>query len=190
VDESVGELLDLLQQQNRLRNTLIVFLSDNGIAGGEHRWSDKLVPYERSIQVPMVVRFDPLTAGRHGTKDAHLVLNIDLAPTFYELVGVSPPGPIDGSSMVPLLSGDSGAWRSVFLIENLRFPTEPVPTYCAARSRRWKYVVYSNGFRELYDLRHDPFELTNLAGERPAVRKRMHEQLLALCSPPPPDYSL
>jgi N-acetylglucosamine-6-sulfatase len=189
VDEGVGKLLDLLQRQGQLQDTVIVFLSDNGVGGGEHRWTYKLVPYERSIQTPLVIRYDRITSDLRRPQDRHLVLNVDLAPTIYDLTGTSAPGRIDGQSLVPLLRGRAADWRSSFLIESLQFLRKGVPTYCGIRTKRWKYVKYDDGFLELYDLRNDPHELDNAAGERQRVVERLHTKMVALCDPPPPGYA-
>jgi N-acetylglucosamine-6-sulfatase len=193
VDEAVGSFLDVLRETGELRRTVIVFLSDNGLGWGDHRWTFKAVPYEGSIAVPYVVRYDPLTRSRTGRSDARLVLNIDLAPTFLELAGMTPRRWFDGRSLVPLLRGGSSGLRRSFLIEHLFFSRGPlgsVPSYCAVRSERWKYVVYRGGFRELYDLRNDPFELSNVARSRRGVRRQLHARLRVLCDPPPPGSSL
>jgi N-acetylglucosamine-6-sulfatase len=192
VDEAVEAMVSVLREQNELRETVIVFLSDNGLGWGDHRWKHKLVPYEGSIGIPFAIRYDPLTHARAGSANRKLVLNIDLVPTFLDLAGVVPPSSVDGQSLVPLLRGDTIGWRNAFLIENLyidRGDSGSVPTYCAIRTDRWKYVVYDSDFRELYDLRRDPYELTNVARSRDRVRRRLHARLETLCDPRPPDYS-
>src|SRR5205085_4196042 len=74
VDDAVGSIVDALSASGRLSNTLLLFMSDNGLADGEHRWEKKTVPYDESIRIPMVLRYDPVTAG-HSTADGHLVSN-------------------------------------------------------------------------------------------------------------------
>ncbi len=133
----------------------------------------------------MVVRYDALL--RRARVDDRLVLNIDLAPTVADLAGVGLQRP-DGLSIVPLLKHRSGRWRTGFLIEHVG---GRIPTYCAVRTNRWKYVYYMDGQRELYDLKHDPFELEDLV-EDPTVADttdRLHDRLRALCSPAPPGWS-
>jgi arylsulfatase A-like enzyme len=182
VDDAVRDIVEALRQTGRLHNTLIVFASDNGFQWGEHRWTSKVVPYEESVRVPMVVRYDPLTAA--ARRDRHLVLNIDLAPTFADLAGTSAPG-AEGQSMVPLLQQPDAPWRGRFLIEHVG---APVPTYCAAHTSRWVYVKYSTGEEELYSLRADPYQLQNLAGD-PAyehILSLMRVRLAGMCVPPPP----
>jgi arylsulfatase A-like enzyme len=185
VDDAVRRIVRSLRQTGRLGNTMIVFASDNGYLWGEHRWSAKLVPYEESVRVPIVIRYDPLTAGPRS--DAHLALNIDFAPTFADLAGTSAPG-AEGTSLLPLLARSSAAWRTDFLIEHAG---GPVPAYCGVHARRAVYVKYSTGEEELYRLRLDPYELQNRvtdpgsAGTLAALRAR----LKVLCQPPTPGVS-
>jgi arylsulfatase A-like enzyme len=189
VDDAVRTIFTALQKTGRLQNTMVVFMSDNGLLLGEHRWFGKKVPYEESIHVPFVVRYDPLTQGV-PTTDPHLIVNTDLAPTWAQLAGVTPPT-TDGTSFLPLLDGTATSWRTDFLIEHADDPADvEVPTYCGVRSEQYMYAKYSDGFEELYDLRSDPFELQNVASEPDyaAVRAKLYARMLELCDPPPPGY--
>lgn len=188
VDRAVRAILGALERTGRLENALVVLTSDNGIHHGEHRWTKKEAPYEESIRVPLVVRWDaadwPVPA-----RPEELALNIDLAPTIAGIAGVVPPRPPDGRSLVPVLAGRADGWREDFLIEHLE-NTNPVPTFCAVRSATAKYVRYATGEEELYDLVADPFELENLAGV-PSSRAELlglRDRLRELCVPPPPGF--
>jgi N-acetylglucosamine-6-sulfatase len=190
VDRAVGSIVDALKKRGELRSTLIVFASDNGVAWGEHRWRRKEVVYEESIRIPFVVRYDPLTSS--ARRDSHLVLNIDLAPTWADLAGVAAPG-ADGRSLVPLLRSPSSPWRSDFLVEHLpERESDRIPAYCAVRSERFLYAAYGTGEKELYDLSSDRAELENRASDDTLlpVRTRMWERLKQLCDPPPPGYTV
>ena len=188
VDDAVHTIVTALADTGRLANTMIVFASDNGLTLAEHRWkTGKLVPYEESIRVPLVIRYDPLTAS--PSVDDHMVANIDLAPTFAEAAGVSAPG-AEGLSLVPLLSGQPPpTWRSDFLIEHMQYK-DPVPSYCAVRTAQSLFVTYNTGETEFYDLNADPFELVNKAADPAyasdvaALSTRDHE----LCTPVPPGF--
>jgi N-acetylglucosamine-6-sulfatase len=210
VDEGVGKVLTALQDTGRLGNTLIVFLGDNGLFYGEHRdMTGKNLPYDESIRVPMIVRYDPMTKGL-ASVDPHLALNIDLAPTVADLLKLkvslactTPPwGGVcnhrfDGKSLLPLIDPNPTKPfnRTDFLIEHYDDPgPNRIPNYCGVRTTRYMYARYENGEDELYDLQTDPYELTNLLYQNtdPAV-ETLRQQLLArdkvLCSPTPPDYS-
>ena len=204
VDDAVGAIVDALRDTDRLRNTLIVFTSDNGFAWGEHRFRGKRVPYEESIRVPFVVRYDALLRPggsgpaledpppRGAGVDVRPVLNIDLAPTFAAAAGV-PASPVDGQSLVPLLDGSATTWRRDFLVENLATTSSLlVPTYCALRNEQYTYVQYVTGEEELYDLLADPYQLQNRATD-PSLRTalvRARSRLSALCTPRPPGLRL
>ncbi len=192
VDDAVGTLVRALADTGRLSNTLLLFTSDNGLMNREHRLVNKKVPYESSIRVPVVVRFDP--AGTSGTVDPRMVANIDFAPTFLEVAGATATVPIEGRSLMPLIQQAPVSWRSDLLVEAYDLPNHPhggkyVPTYCAVRTEVDKYVVYMTGETEYYDLIADPYELQNRAAD-PAVSGRVAElrsRLRELCSPRPPN---
>jgi N-acetylglucosamine-6-sulfatase len=193
-DRAVGEVMDALEETGRLHDTLVVFTSDNGLLWGEHRWRKKSVPYEESIRVPLVVRYDAMV--RRAVTDSNLVTNIDLAPTAAHLAGVDAPK-ADGESLLGLLRGD-GSWRSEFLIEHMSNENgSGPPTYGGVRTRSAVYVYYATGEEELYDLRADPDQLSNLApaaggGGRAgrSTLRSMRTLLSELCVPEPPGLSL
>jgi N-acetylglucosamine-6-sulfatase len=182
VDHWVGRLERALPPPV-LKNTVIIFLSDNGTEWGDHGLTYKGYPYERSISVPLIVA-GPRVA--HGVNQG-LASNLDIAPTIADLTGVSLPGPVDGTSLVPALTGRGPIPTSGVLLEHESMRLGP--SYCGMRTRRWKYVVYRNGDEELYDLRRDPYELRNLAGTRPLVRTRLRARTFAACDPLPPDWN-
>jgi arylsulfatase A-like enzyme len=186
-DNAVGKIVSALNQSGQLNNTIIFFLSDNGLAWGEHRWTSKKVPYEPSIRVPYIVRYDPLTS--HGSVDqTDMVLNIDIAPTIVQLAEAKAPS-MDGQSLVPLLDGTADTWRQDFLVEHLsKNRAQAPPTYCAVRSEDYMYVYYATGEEELYNLKQDPMELRNRIDDPnlDIVRTQMRSQLKQLCSPHPP----
>lgn len=185
VDNAVDRLLDALAESGRLEDTLVIFMSDNGLLWGEHRLTGKQAPYEESIRVPLVMRYDRLATGtRTETRQA---LNVDVAPTVAALAGVAAPG-AQGRSLVPLLQNRSVAWRGEFLVESLRTgPNPDVPTYCAVRGRRYMYVAYATREEELYDLVVDPRQLDNRVREPSLspILGQFRRHLLSLCNPRP-----
>jgi arylsulfatase A-like enzyme len=192
VDRMVGHIVDELRDSGRLGETMLIFMSDNGVENGEHRWIYKLTPYEESIRVPLVVRYDPLTDTDQGAVAAGLVSNADIAPTIADIVdmGFEGVGAVDGVSFVPLLTDASGSVRPDVLLEHLDYPGKyDVPTYCGLRTANWTYVRYAAGVEELYHLADDPYELTNLAGTAIAQLRLLRRRTHALCSPLPPGYT-
>ncbi len=187
VDRGVSSVMATLSDTGRLANTMVVFASDNGLLWGEHRRMGKQAPYEESLRIPMVIRYDPVTAARAGTTVSEPVLNLDLTPTWEELAGIVDPT-AEGMSLTPLLAGTPTPWRHSFVLETL---DQQVPTYCGARSDELVYVQYGDGFEELYDRSVDPYELQNVAGD-PSYRQELKEmRALAkrLCVPVPPGFT-
>lgn len=164
VDDGVASILNALDKTGLRRKTVIVYLTDNGMTVGDHRFGfSKNCPYEACLRTPYIVYAPGLYAPR---TEAHLVANIDLAPTFAEWAGAPIPASVDGTSLVSLLRDPGAPWRDALLIEH--WPTEEgigsiIPQFSGVRTDQWKYVEYSTGEKELYDLKIDPFELNNLA---------------------------
>jgi arylsulfatase A-like enzyme len=158
IDDLVHGIYDALGAIGALDNTVIVFMTDNGVLLGEHRIFGKANVYEETVRTPMLVRY-PWAPDR---VESRLVSNVDLAPTFAELAGIVPPSPVDGMSMVPLLENTATQWRDSVLLE---FIGPSPPAFWAIRTDRWKYVELGTGERELYDLTADPYELQNRAGD-------------------------
>jgi N-acetylglucosamine-6-sulfatase len=185
VDESVGRVYETLRATGQLDRTLIIFTSDNGFALGEHGRVDKRTAYEESLRVPLLVRFPPLVKADRVV--SNLVLSLDLAPSVLDFCGVPPWRGIQGKSWKPLAQGRPTAWREAFLYEynhEKQFPY--TPNVRAVRTMDWKLVRYPHGdgtpdrfTAELYNLRRDPFEMTNLVNDPTTAktRKRLHREL-------------
>ena len=183
-DDGVARVLKALDETGQRDNTMVIFMSDNGLALGEHRIRvDKRCPYRECLKVPLLVSYPPLTPKR--VADDHIALNIDLAPTILDLAGAPIPPSMDGRSLLPLLTGQATDWREDFLIEAYKeIPTDS-PDYSGTRSAQYTYVEYSDGERELYDLEKDPYELNNVAG-RPAyapIQARLAQERARLWTP-------
>jgi arylsulfatase A-like enzyme len=186
VDRWVGRILRALEDTGRLQDTILVFTSDNGVSWGEHRWTRKVAPWEENLRVPLVIRYDRMIA--EPRRDPHLVLNVDLAPTFAALARTAAPG-AEGASLVPLIIGPEGPWREDFGVESLGTTEGPdVPAYCGVRTGRHFLAQYVTGELELYDLVEDPFQLANMAADpgSAALLDRLRARIRELCDPPPP----
>ena len=185
-DEMINGVMRSLRVTGRLENTMIVFTSDNGFLLGEHRWGYKTVPYDESIRVPLVIRYDPLTS---GTTTGALAANVDLAPTFAELAGV--PFGADGVSLLPLLTDGSQARKFVPLEAEEFTPGRltTVPSYCGVRAKAKMFVRYATGEEELYDLRRDPYQLVSQDDEPSRPLRRLRGIAKAQCDPVPPGFS-
>ena len=173
VDDSLGDIIELLKKQGILDNTVIMFSSDNGFLMGEHQFGDKRIAYENSIRIPMVIRY-PAAFGK-GSKIDSYCLNIDVAPTILSVAGIAVPSQMQGESMKTLLeTGKDPSWRRSFFYEyfvddGLKDRTA-VDVTCV-RTERYKYVANQFYFKkkkdidELYDLQKDPGEMVNLISD-------------------------
>jgi N-acetylglucosamine-6-sulfatase len=186
VDEMVADIVASLENIGRLENTYIIFTSDNGWIEGQHRmFSGKMIPYEESIRVPLVIRGPTLGAGQSRDE---LVLNIDFAPTLAELAGIQPPSFVDGRSLVPLFSGEPpSSWRRAFVSEGWREDTEGqklVPWYLSLRTATQKYTQWLSPKSEIefYDLADDPYELASLHESLPDKTKEKFSAWLGALS--------
>jgi N-acetylglucosamine-6-sulfatase len=168
VDDSGGRLRAWLDESGQLDNTIIVFVGDNGLLEGEHGMVDKRTMHEPSIRIPMAVRYGGLTRDPRAIEEQ--VLTVDLAPSLLELAGApSIPG-IDGRSWVNLIRDGDPNWRkSWFYYYNYEKEFPYTPNVRGIRTAEWKYIHYPHGdgsadrhLGELYDLKQDPGENTNL----------------------------
>jgi len=167
VDEGLGRVLDLLEEQNRLDNTVVIFMADNGWFFGEHRRSDKRLAYEESIRVPFAMRYPKMLKG--GRRIKGMAANIDIGPTLLELAGASTPNTMQGESFVPVMEGKAEGRTAPFFYEYFQEEYAPdIPTMLSIRTPDWKYISYpyesaeAGNFGELYHLGTDPKELKNL----------------------------
>jgi N-acetylglucosamine-6-sulfatase len=159
LDRSVEALLDFLDSKGELSNTLIIYINDNGLLGGEHRLFGKNAHYKESVKAIMGVRWDdghiPI-----GQTSFELVGNIDIAPTIYDTLGLTPPYPLDGQSLLDLWRADNSSepWRESILLEH-RSPRYNDVTIV---TKSWSYTETRGDKSELYDRENDPYELNNL----------------------------
>lgn len=169
LDDNVGRVLDYLDKNGLLDNTLVVYTSDQGFYMGEHGWFDKRFMYEESLNTPLVMML-PKGMDRRG-EITEPVQNIDYAPTFLELAGVKVPDDMQGKSFAPLLRGDKveGEWRPDGIYYHFyEYPGEHcVRRHYGVRDDRYKLMHFYNDIDqwELYDLQNDPNELNNLYGK-------------------------
>jgi arylsulfatase A-like enzyme len=163
VDDLVAKLANVLGNLDEERDTLVFFLSDQGLLHGEHGLFAKRLPYTESIQIPLLMRWPGHDLPQ--TSD-ELVANVDLAPTIRDVAGISSEDmPVDGVSLF------SDVERTGLFIEQPENWRIGLPDWIGLRTPTYQYTEYyaRNGgflFNEYYDLVEDPFELNNLLGDR------------------------
>jgi N-acetylglucosamine-6-sulfatase len=173
VDQAVTSLVQELGREGRLKNTYVMFTSDNGYAFGEHRLTGKGDLYEASVRVPLLVRGPDVEP---GTID-RLTSNVDFVPTILDWADVSPPRNfLDGHSFAADLRGDPPKHEPQEVLlrgcRTQRGPKDDCGGYRTAMGFNWglrtathKYIEYSDGYVQLFDLTTDPWELTNLGSD-------------------------
>lgn len=162
-DDCVGHLLEALDKSDYRDNTIVLFWTDHGWQLG-HKWRwEKFSLWKQGTQSPLIIRTPGMkTAGQRCDR---AVSFLDIYPTVADLLGLSRPEGLEGTSLVPLLENPT-ALRSI----------PAVVTYNAGNHSvvldHWNYIRYKDGSEELYDHRRDPDEFKNLAG-LPRYRARM-----------------
>lgn len=184
VDATCGKVLDELEKQGVLDETLVVFTTDNGYYHGEHGLADKWYPHQESIRVPLIVRDPRMPSEKHGTTDEAFTLSVDLAPTFLAAAGLPVPDTMQGRDLAPLyLAEHRPDWRDEFYYEH---PTlrdaDFIPASEALVRKDWKYMHWPEAdLEQLFDLVNDPREENDLAADPDqadrlaAMRQRFRE---------------
>lgn len=168
-DGGIGTVLEALDSAALSEETVVVFTVDHGDFLGQHRMYQKFEMYEPAIRMPLLVRMPGAEAHAFDTPVSHL----DIMPTLMALMDMDAPGDLEGASLADSVSqGTAPPSRPVFC------------EFCGSRSRdinrravithRWKYVYDPEDAPELYDLRTDPLEMTNLAAD-PRYAETIHQ---------------
>ncbi len=180
LDEGVGRVLAALEASGQAADTLVVFAADQGYGLGEHGFNQKVAPYDATVASPLIVSWPGKIP--EGKISAHPVNAPDLVDLLCRTAGVSIPWKTHGRDIRPLLAeGDAADWKTPMLMthtarsygaETDTIPTDSrltassgVPWYALLRDGPYKYIrTFVRGeTEELYDLKADPEELTNLA---------------------------
>lgn len=185
VDRAVAHLVERLKATGQYENTYLIFTSDNGVQLGEHRWQSKILGYEQSIRVPLIISGPGLP---RGVVRSQAVTIADLAATIADIADVAPRRLLDGQSLLPLARGDvpDGRDRVVPLEAGPQDNTSEGWLYQGVRTDRYTLLVWHNGDTELYDRRHDPLQMSSVAGtpEYADVQRDLERRLseLATCA--------
>ncbi len=184
VDENVGRVLDYLEANNLMDNTLIVYTSDQGFYLGEHGWFDKRFVYNESFKTPLLVAWPGKIAPK--STSSTMVQNLDYAQTFLEAAGIPAPADMQGESLLPLLTGNSESWtRDAVYYHYYEYPAvHMVKRHYAIVTEQYKLVHYYYDVDEweLIDRIKDPQELRNVYGDpsyAPVVAE-LHRKLESL----------
>jgi len=167
-DDGIARVYDTLKRAGEDRDTLAVFISDNGFLFGAHGLLGKIFPYQEATNVPFYLRW-PAVLGKRPQLDTRLVANIDLAPTFYDVAGIDPGYEVDGKSLL------SAANDREFLL------TEAVK-WKAVQDERGSLVESRNAdggdpFVEQYDWDIDPGEMDGAPRLKTAAQRQRYAEM-------------
>lgn len=181
VDENVGRVLDYLEANGLMENTIIVYTSDQGFYLGEHGWFDKRFVYDESFKTPLLVSWPGKVIP--GSKTDEMVQNLDFAQTFLEAAGIPAPADMQGESLIPLLTGQNEKWtRDAVYYHYYEYPAvHMVKRHYAIVTKEYKLVHYYFDVDEweLIDRIKDPQEMKNVYND-PAyaeIKKDLHARL-------------
>lgn len=181
VDENVGRVLDYLEANGLMENTIIVYTSDQGFYLGEHGWFDKRFVYNESFKTPLLVAWPGKI--KAGSRSDEMVQNLDFAQTFLEAAGIKAPSDMQGESLIPLLTGESDKWtRDAVYYHYYEYPSiHMVKRHYAIVTKEYKLIhfYFDVDEWELYDRKNDPLELKNVYNEPEYtdIKKKLHADL-------------
>jgi arylsulfatase A-like enzyme len=173
VDEVVGNMVNQLKKLGIEKNTVIIFMGDNGFYLGEHGLEGKWYGHEESIRVPLIV-YDPrIPTGNNGKVIDKIALNIDIAPTILSLAKIEIPSTMQGTNLIDLINGKLPE-RKDFFYEHTYSKSPKIPNVEGVVTKDFKYMVYTeHGYEELYNIKTDPKEKINLATNSKYTTKLM-----------------
>jgi len=176
IDGAIGRFMQALEAAGLAENTIIVYSADNGYYMGNRGLAGKWSHYEEAIKVPLIVADPRVPQNQRGKVTDAPALNLDLPATFLDWAGVEIPARYQGHSLKPVVdNGKPADWRTETFHEHFAVRNR-IPAYEGLRNAQFKYVRYfDHGNHEfLHDLKHDPDELVNLAGD-PQHAKTLEE---------------
>ncbi len=164
MDTMVGRILDAIEASGKADNTWIFFTADHGLAVGQHGLLGKQNMYDHSVRVPFMVVGPGVKANHKISEPIYLQ---DVMPTTLELAHISKPDHVEFHSLLPLLEGGTSPYESIYgcYLEKQR----------SIRTDRYKLIAYPLAKTlRLYDVKKDPLEMNDLAGEA-AMKPIVHE---------------
>ena len=169
IDAQVGRLLEHLDERGLTEDTLVLFTADHGdYLGNNWAFFKYGAQYDSLSRIPFLLRWPGHAPA--GAECREMVSLIDIAPTILEAADLAPIDPMDGQSILPLLGEETPQWRDHLVLNG--------KPRCVVNAE-WKYLLWPDGFAELYDRQADPHELHNRIADPTlaSVRDAMHASL-------------
>ncbi|MDQ8197903.1 sulfatase [Pelagicoccus enzymogenes] len=167
IDVAVGMIREVLEDAGVADNTVIIYTSDNGFFCGSHGYGSKVLPYEESTRVPLIIHDPRHPNSGKGLRSAALTANIDFAPTILSLGGVPVPSKMDGKDLMELYDNPEAELHDSIALINVwgKAPTHALGV--VTKDLKYVHWAYADeGFEvteELYHLDKDPLELVDLS---------------------------
>lgn len=163
IDDMVGRLLETLEEEGLMDNTIILFTSDHGENLGAHGLWQKMVPYEESVRVPLLMRVPE--QARRGARTSIPASLVDVAPTLAQLCGLGDRPDWSGRNLAAADWDDAADETPLFGMHRPIGDWMKVTDWRMIERRRVKYIWYRGHGDELFDLGTDPGETTNLIAD-------------------------
>lgn len=180
LDRNIGEILAYLDRNNLTKNTIVIYMSDQGFYMGEHGWFDKRFMYEESFRTPMLMRYPGVIAPK--TEINSFVMNLDIAPTLLQAANAQIPDSMQGRSFLPLLKKEMYTPNKVLYYHYYENGEHSVSPHFGIKTERYKLIRFYKRVNawELFDLKKDPHELNNIYHKKSSAKvvKELKEKLL------------
>ena len=163
VDAHVKQVVEELENQSLLEDTVIIYTSDHGDGHASHQWNQKMTFYEEAINVPFIVSWKGKTKAGYLDEETLLSTGLDIFPTILKLAGVPIPESLHGLDLVPQVLTDPGEdilpEREYVVAEINQLGSNFKGRMVT--SKNFKYILFDNGENreQLFDLVNDPGEL-------------------------------
>ncbi|WP_018630316.1 sulfatase family protein [Niabella aurantiaca] len=182
LDRNINALLQYLDKHDLAKNTIVIYMSDQGFYMGEHGWFDKRFMYEESFRTPMVMRYPGVI--KPGTKITDFIMNLDMAPTLIQAGKGNVPETMQGLSFLPLLKKQAYTPRKAMYYHYYENGEHSVSPHFGIKTKRYKLIRFYKKVAawELFDLQKDPHELKNIYDDPASVKivADLKSQLAAL----------
>lgn len=162
MDRNIGRVLDYLKKKDLEKNTIVIYLSDQGFYMGEHGWFDKRWMYEESFRTPFLMKYPGKIAAK-STISAKVV-NADIAPTLLELASVDVPEDMQGKSFAGILNKPGAKHRKNLFYHYFENGEHAVSPHFGVADDHYKLIRYYKRVEdwELFDMAKDPQEMHNV----------------------------
>ena len=168
IDRVIGRVQRELAELDLAKNTIIIYMADNGYYAASRGFAGKWSHYEESLRVPLIVMDPRASKEKRGKVRTEMALNVDIATTVLSYAGVRVPPGLQGNDLVPLVAGDDVEnWREDFFCEHL-MEHKSIPKWEGVRGKRYVYARYFGqrpAFEFLHDLHADPDQFKNLVSQ-------------------------